>query len=137
MKYILQPKWKKCVYETTVYTDTEYDEESKTHTVIKSATCTESFRYEEFEVELAEGVDVEDLKTWNEFELDDTSVFSSYEQLDNPVTGDGCSYDAEEFVGLTDEEITFIEDNEVYETTLQPSSWHTVISCECEIVPVS
>ena len=112
MKCILKPKWKKSVSITTEY----FHKTDKT----KAASSDEVFRYEEFEVELAEGITVEELQTWDDFDLNDTSTFVSYEMLSNPVSGDVTYCEWETTNGLDDEEqelimdggIAYIEDGE-------------------------
>ena len=105
----------------------------------KTATNTEYYRYEEYEVELAEGIDVEELKTWDEFDLDDLETFASYEWLDtSPVSGDVTYAEWEVSAGCSDEEREQIEEDEIYDL----EGWHIMgnyitLTCECDIIPVS
>jgi hypothetical protein len=130
MKYILKPKWKKCVHINTIYC----------HKTIKErlAEEDETYRYEEFKVELAEGIDVEELKSWDEFDLDDTDTFLSFEMLDNPVSGDVTYSEWDIENACTDEEREAIEEGNIWDLEDWKSfrSFHSIQS-ECEIVPVS
>jgi len=131
MKYILKPKFKKSVLVETSWAHN--DDKSKT------AMNNEYYRYEEFEVELAEGVDVEELKTWDEFDLDDTDTFVSYEWLDtSPVSGDVTYSEWEVSNGCSDEERELIEEGDIYELeNWDTENSFTTIQCECDIEPVS
>ena len=130
MKYILKPKWKKSVIITTVF--------RHNNDTTKAASSDETYRYEEFEVELAEGVNIDELRTWDDFDLDDTDTFTTYEMLDNPVSGDVtyCEWDTSSGVDADEEEMIMegcIWDLEDWSATES----YTSIQCECEITPAS
>jgi len=130
MKYVLKPKWKKSVIISTVY----HHDKDKT----KSASSEETYRYEEFEVELAEGVDIDELCTWDDFDLDDTDTFKSYEMLDNPVSGDVTYCEWETSSGVDDDEEEMIMDGCIWDLEdWSETNSYTSIQCECEIVVTS
>ena len=131
MQYILKPKWKKCV---CVETQWAHNDEPK-----RNAINSEYYRYEEFEVTLAEGVDVEVLKTWEEFDLDDEETFASYEWLDtSPVSGDVAYSDWEVSNACTDEEREAIEEGDIWNLEdWDTTESYTKINSECEITPAS
>ena len=99
MHYIVSPKYKKSVrYKTT------YKHKSKE---MVFAGHEQYYRFESFCVEFQPGVDPEEVKEWDELELDDDDVVKSYE----PHEGDGDETYAEwEFSGLSDEEREELEE---------------------------
>ena len=130
MKCILKPKWKKSVSVTTEY----FHKTDKT----KAASSDEVIRYEEFEVELAEGITVEELQTWDDFDLNDTTTFVSYEMLNNPLSGDVTHCEWETTNSLDDEEQELIMDGCIWDLEdWESTNSYTYIQCECEVVPLS
>ena len=126
----MTPKWKKSVIITTVY----FHKTDKT----KSASSEETFRYEEYQVELADGITVEELQTWDYFDLDDTATFISYQMLNNPVSGDVTHCEWETSSGMDAEEEELIMDGCVWELEdWESTNSYTQIQCECEVSPVS
>jgi len=130
MKYILKPKWKKSVLVETQWVHNDDND--------RNARNSEYYRYEEFEVKLAEGVDVEELKTWDKFNLTTDSTFEEYEWIDAEYSGDVSYGEWEISKACTDEEREAIEEGSIWDL----EDWdigdsYTTIDCECEIVPVS
>ena len=131
MKYILKPIWKKSVFVETHWVHND--------DLNRGATNSTYYRYEEFEVILAKDVDVEELKTWEEFDLDDAETFASYEWLDtSPVSGDVIYSDWEVSNACTDEEREAIKEGGLWALEdWDTGEIYTRIYCECEITPVS
>ena len=131
MKYILKPKGKKRV---EVHTRWENIEDKS-----KYATCIETYRYEEFEIQLAEGIDIEELKIKQDFDLADFNTFTKYEWLDSsPLSGDVTDVDRE-LHNCDSEEQEKIESGEIYELDdwEQNGDYYRVfITCECDFIPV-
>jgi hypothetical protein len=129
MRYVLKPEFKKCVVQTQSW---------KKKGSSAAASLEEIYRYEEFEVELQEGVALEDWDS-EQVELTDTSIFASYKWLDNPVSGDvvyravtdvdGDISDEEE-EAIADDRADNLEDWEATKYTLE-------IQCESVWLPVS
>lgn len=130
MKYVLKPKWKKSVRVDTVWAHIADSS--------KNATQTEFYRYEEYEVEFAEGVNIEEIKNWDEFDLDDEDTFLSYELIDNIISGDVTYDEWEASEACSDEERETIEEGNIWDLEdWDSTSSYTTIQCECDIIPVS
>lgn len=130
MKYLLKPKWKKSVRVDTVWAHIADSS--------KNAIQTEFYRYEEYKVEFAEGINVEEVKNWDDFDLDDEDTFLSYELIDNPISGDVTYDEWSVSVACTDEERETIEEGNIRDLEdWDSTNIYTTIQCDCEIILAS
>ena len=125
MKYLIKPKFNNCILIETRYG----------HNKDKSKSATEIcwYRFQEYEVELADGVDIDQLKQSKTINLSDTTIFKSYIEADDQGGGDLHYQEWDHLKGTSEEEEERIYDNAMYELEDWVEIKSTVkINCSCE-----
>ena len=98
MKYIVSPKYKKSVRYETVYRHT-----SRVNTI---AILEQYLRFESFLVEFQPGVNIEEVKDWDQLDLDDSETVTVYETRENFTDVSVADW---RFSGLSEEESQELE----------------------------
>ena len=98
MKCIVSPKYKKSVRYETTYKHTSKD--------MAFAEHEQYYRFESFLVKFKRGVNIEEVKDWEQLDLNDGEVVKSYE----PHEGDGDETSSfYSFSGLSEDECEELE----------------------------
>jgi len=125
MKYLIKPKFNNCILVETKWG----------HSKDKSKSATEIcwYRFQKYEVELADGADIDQLKQSETINLSDTTNFKSYIETDDQGGGDLHYQEWDHLQGTSEEEEERINDNAMYEL----KDWVEVkstlkINCPCE-----
>ena len=129
MKYIIKPK-----FNNSILVETQYGHETDLN---KSATEISWYRYQEYEVELAEGADINQLMKSEAINLSDKQNFKSYTEADDQGGGDLHYQEWDHLKGTSEEEEELIYDNAMYEL----NDWVEVkstlkINCVCEFIKI-
>ena len=125
MKYLIKPKFNNCILVETQWG----------HKKDKSKSATEIcwYRFQKYEVELADGADIDQLKQSETINLSDTTNFKSYIEADDQGGGDLHYQEWDHLQGTSEDEEERINDNAMYEL----KDWVEVkstlkINCPCE-----
>ena len=134
MQYIVKPKWKKSVVIEEIY---KHEPSGK----VCSFECW--YRYESYIVTFAEGVDIDEVKTWENLNLTDADIvveYDVYEDADDISSTDANLSNLPEGVQEAiqnfqeDEDLAWDEVFEDYDGLIYFDTSHR-IQCEVSIEP--
>jgi len=124
MRYLVKPKFK-----NTILIKTQWGHKIDSN---KSATEICWYSYQEYEVELAEGIDISECEKLKVVNLDDIKIFKSYIEADDQGGGDLHYQEWDSVKGTTEEENDRIYDNAIWELENWVSGKSTkIINCSC------
>lgn len=130
MRFIIKPNWKNSILEITRYQKADNS---------AAARNLRWYRYEEFEVEIADTANLETVKQLHNINLDDEQTFKHYESL----FCQGCDelhYEEWETYGCSDSEREKIEEDcdiSELEEFEQKGNTRIVIQSDCSFVAIS